>query len=213
MSFSIIIATHGDESWHKLAWERAWPSAKNQGAEVLIDHVPDATRAQVRNRLIKEASGDWIITLDADDELAPGYVTALERAFKEWAKHKTMYVGKVMPLLTPQVSYVRPGKLEPEKFWPEVDLADGNWMVVGTAAPRALMLEVGGWRTFTGSGVLNEWDDWDMWIRCVQAGAGIVKVPDAVYVAHVRNSPHHSRTRAMTQAWLKEIREANGIGG
>lgn len=196
-----MIATHGDESWHKLAWERAWPSARNQGAEVLIDHVPDATRAQVRNRLVKEASGDWIITLDADDELDPGYVTAME----ETAKRNC--------LLTPRVSYVRNGRGEMARFWPECDLKDGNWMVVGTAAPRDLMLAVGGWRTFTGSGVLNEWDDWDLWIRCVKAGAGIVKVPDAVYVAHVRNSPHHSRTRAMTKAWLKEIREANGIGG
>lgn len=175
----------------------------NQGAEVLIDHVPEATRAQVRNRLIKEASGDWIITLDADDELAPSYVTAMND-IANWS-------GRA--LLTPQVSYLRNGERELPKFWPEVDLNDGNWMVVGTAAPRSLMLEVGGWRTFTGSGVLNEWDDWDMWIRCVAAGAEIVKVPDAVYVAHVRDSPHHSRTRAMTKAWLKEIRQANGIGG
>lgn len=173
----------------------------NQGAEVLIDHVPDATRAQVRNRLVKEASGDWIITLDADDELESGYVQAMSEAAQRNC------------LLTPRVSYVENGVGKMARFWPEIDLVQGNWMVVGTACPRDLMLEVGGWRTFTGSGVLNEWDDWDMWIRCVQAGAGIVKVPDAVYLAHVRDSPHHSRTRAMTQAWLREIREANGIGG
>lgn len=201
MSFSIVIATHGDESWSKLAWERAWPSAMNQGAEVLIDHVPDATRAQVRNRLTKEASGDWIITLDADDELTIGYVTAMDALAEKGS------------LLTPRISYVRNGQKERPKFWPEVDLEYANWMVVGTAVPRDLLLEVGGWRTFTGTGVLNEWDDWDLWIRCVQAGAKIVKVPGAVYIAHVRNSPHHSRTRAMTQAWLAEIREANGIGG
>lgn len=201
MTFSIVIATHGDDSWRELAWSRAWPSTLGQGAEVLIDHVPDATRAQVRNRLIAEASGDWIITLDADDELAPGYVTAMEEALQENC------------LLTPQVSYVRRGKKEPAFFWPEVELKDGNWMVVGTAAPRDLMLAVGGWRTFTGSGILNEWDDWDMWIRCVEAGASIVKVPEAIYVAHVRNSPHYSVPRHTKQLWLKEIRQANGIGG
>lgn len=201
MSFSIIIATHGSERWRQLALERAYPSAVGQGAEVLIDHVEDATRAEVRNWLISRASGDWIITLDADDELSPRYVTSMAEAAKENC------------LLTPNVSQVIRGKRSAPAFFPEVPLEQGNWMVVGTAAPRELMLEVGGWRTFTGSGVLNEWDDWDMWIRCVKAGAGIVRVPGAIYRAHVRNSPHHSRTRQMTQAWLKEIREANGIGG
>jgi glycosyltransferase involved in cell wall biosynthesis len=201
MSFSIVIATHGDSRWETLAMERALPSAMEQGCEVLIGHNADGTRASVRNVLSEEARGDWIITLDADDELAPGYVTAMSNWSNEYA------------LLTPMVQYVKRERAQKPKFWPEVDLALGNWMVVGTAVPRDLLLEVGGWRAFTSSGVLNEWDDWDLWIRCVQAGAGIVKVPEAVYVAHVGDSPHYRRTPATTRAWLTEIREANGIGG
>lgn len=203
MNFSIVIASHGDEAWRDLAFSRAYPSALDQGAEVLIAHDPDATRADVRNRLIAEASGDWIVTLDADDELAPGYVTAMTEAVKDY----------YLVLLTPAVSFVRNGRKQRPRFCPEVDLDKGNWLVVGTAAPRDLMLEVGGWRTFMGSGVLNEWDDWDMWIRCVRAGAGIVKVPDAVYTAYVTESPHYARSRATSDLWLREIREANGIGG
>lgn len=201
MTFTIVIASHGHERWKNLALRRAYPSAGNQGMEVLVEHDPDGTRAEVRNRLLERASGEWIITLDADDELAPGYVDAMSEAARETS------------LLTPAISFVRKGRKECPKFMPEVDLAEGNWMVVGTAAPRDLMLEVGGWRTFIGSGVLNEWDDWDMWIRCVRAGAGIVKVPDAVYIAHVSPSPHYARTSKMTKMWLKEIRQANKIGG
>jgi GT2 family glycosyltransferase len=202
MSFTIVIATHGEQHWEDLALSRALPSAQAQGCDVLIGHDPDGTRAEVRNALSAKAAGDWIITLDADDELAPGYVTAM---------------GKVLypktHLLTPMVQYVKRGRAQRPEFMPEIPLEQGNWMVVGTAVPRGLFLEIGGWRTFTGSGVLNQWDDWDLWIRCVKAGAGIVKVPDAVYVAHVSVSPHYARTRAQTEAWLKEIREANGIGG
>lgn len=201
MKFSIVIASHGDSRWEDLALSRAYPSAKDQGAEVLIRHEPDATRAELRNHLTKMATGDWIITLDADDELAPGYVTAMSEAAQENC------------LLTPQVSYVHKGKVEPPRFWPEVELKDGNWMVVGTAAPRDLMLSVGGWRSFTESGVLNEWDDWDMWIRCVQASARIIKVPEAVYIAHIQpTSPHYfSAQRKIRQFWLQEIRLANGF--
>lgn len=203
MNFSIVIASHGHERWKNLALRRAYPSAENQGAEILVEHDPDGTRSEVRNRLIEKATGKWIITLDADDELAPGYVNAMQ---------ETVFARNfAYDLLTPRVSYVRKGKARPPKFWPPIGLKDGNWMVVGTAAPRSLMLKVGGWREFRGSGVLNEWDDWDMWIRCVQAGAGIVKVPDAVYIAHVSDSPHYVRTPKITQAWLNEIRQANGI--
>jgi glycosyltransferase involved in cell wall biosynthesis len=204
MSFSVVIASHGKDEWEQLALTRALPSAKEQGCEVLIGHDSHGTRASVRNALTEKATGDWIITLDADDELAPGYVTAMEeRAVSiDWW------------LLTPMIQYVKHGRVRKPKFMPEVDLAQGNWMVVGTAVPRALLLEVGGWRTFTHDGVLNQWDDWDLWIRCVKAGAGVVKVPDAVYVAHEDNlSPHRERSPATTQAWLRQIREANGIGG
>jgi glycosyltransferase involved in cell wall biosynthesis len=199
LSFSIVIASHGKEIWKDLALTRALPSAENQGAEVLIEHDPNGTRAEVRNRLIEKASGDWIITLDADDQLEPGYVAAMEAAKVDNA------------LLTPRIAYVRRGVRQQPKFWPEFDLQRGNWMVVGTAAPRELMLAVGGWRSFYGSGVLNQWDDWDMWIRCTQAGAQIVKVPDAVYIVNVSNSPHYARTRKQTNSWLEEIRKANDL--
>lgn len=199
--FTIVIATHGKDEWAELAKRRALPSAMAQGCEVLIGHDPHGTRASVRNALSEKASGEWIITLDADDQLEPGYVTAMREIALRGC------------LLTPQVSYVRRGRKEPARFWPEIELEQGNWMVVGTAVERSLLLKVGGWRTFIGSGVLNEWDDWDLWIRCWQAGAEIVKVPEAVYVAHVSDSPHYSRNRRTSKLWLEEIRQANGIGG
>jgi hypothetical protein len=202
MTFSIIIATHGEDRWAKLAQERALPSALIQDAhEVLVGHDYEGTRADVRNALSEKATGEWLITLDADDELDEGYVTAMTGA------------AQPRSLLTPRVSHVKKGTGGVARFMPEVDLEKGNWMVVGTAVPRDLFLEVGGWRTFTGTGVLNQWDDWDLWIRCVQAGAEIVRVDDAVYVAHVGVSPHYQRTREQTNAWLREIRQANGIGG
>lgn len=198
MSVSIVVASHGADRWRQLALSRALPSTEGQGAhEVLVEHDPDATRADVRNRLVGRASGEWIVTLDADDELAPGYVEAIERAAPD---------GDA--LLTPAVSYVHRGRTEAPRFWPEVDLYDGNWMVVGTAFPRRLFLEVGGWVTLTGTGVQNEWDDWHLWIRLVAAGAKIVRVPDAVYVAHVSpRSPSRSTPPRVRRAWMTEIRD------
>jgi glycosyltransferase involved in cell wall biosynthesis len=210
VKLSIVIASHGSDKWCDLAWSRAYPSAEAQGAhEVLIEHDSDqsATRAEVRNRLIERATGDWICTLDADDELAPGFVDAMRDAWSEPTYQGMLYPDTV--LFVPRVQYVH-RRIEEPRFPPEVDLRKGNWMVVGTVVPRLLVLEVGGWRVFTGSGVLNQWDDWDLWIRCGMAGAVYRKTPKAIYVAHaVPGSPQRHVSPATRRFWLSEIRHAN----
>lgn len=204
MKLSIVIASHGSDEWRDLAWSRAYPSAELQGAhEVLVDHDPDGTRAAVRNGLIERATGDWVCTLDADDELAPGFVSGMRGIADRFA------LASPKCLLVPQVQYVH-RRVEEPRFPPECDLRDANWLIVGTVAPRELVLKVGGWRSLMGSGVLNQWDDWDLWQRCAKAGAVPVKVPDAVYVAHAKpGSPQRHASVRTRRFWFHEIRKAN----
>lgn len=195
---SIIIATHGDDSWEELAHRRPLPSAQAEPAEVLIGHDPDGNRATVRNALAAEASGDYLCFLDGDDELQPGYVQAMQAAYEKASKDAWL-------LLTPKVSYVVKGRRRAPKFWPETPVWSGNWMILGTLVPRDLFIQVGGWREFDESD-WNEWDDWELWIRCQKSGARPVKVPKAVYIAHQeatsrhRELPHEHRVR-----WTYEI--------
>lgn len=198
MEVSIIIATHGDASWEELAQSRPLPSAKTQPAEVLIGHDPDGNRATVRNALAEDATGDYLCFLDGDDELALGYIAAMQQAYDNEHTSDSL-------LLTPRVSYVVKGRIRPPKFWPETPIWSGNWMVLGTLVEKKLFQEVGGWREFDEAD-WNEWDDWDLWIRCQLAGARPVKVSRAVYIAHQektsrhRTLPHEHRMR-----WTNEI--------
>lgn len=136
-------------------------------------HDPEGTIASVRNQLAAESSADYLCFLDADDQLAPGFLAAMYEAARghAWAG------GKI--LFTPRVSYVSSGgRTDPPKFWPECSLTTGNWLVIGTLVPRQLFLDVGGF---------EEWaiyEDWALWGRCWKAGAEIVPVPDAIYLAH-----------------------------
>lgn len=198
MNVTIIIASHGDESWAELAAARPFPSAMAEGCEVLIGHDEHGNRATMRNFLALQAHGDYLCFLDADDELQPGYVAAMQKAYEQEP-------GDGPFLLTPRVSYVVKGRARAPKFWPEVPAWSGNWMVLGTLVPRDLFHEVGGWREFDEND-WNEWDDWELWIRCQKAGAQPVKVKRAVYIAHQeptsrhRNLPHDHRVR-----WTYEI--------
>lgn len=193
MKLSIVVASYGDDQWKLLGDNRALVSAEAQGAdEVIRVHELDGTVASSRNSGGQRAEGDYLLFLDADDELAPGFVGAMKRAFE---REK----GRTPLLLTPAVSY-RTGRINsPAKFWPECDLSAGNWMVIGTAVPRQLFLDVGG---FDDRADFGAYEDWAFWIKCVQAGAVIAKVQNAVYIAHVvGGSRHRSAPRQEKLSW------------
>ncbi len=198
MKVSIIIATYGDDFWRQLALKRSYSSAINQGAhEIIVGHDEEGTVASVRNELAEKAEGDWLCFLDGDDELAPGYLDAMQRAFEQVSLGGSL-------LLAPAVSYVSMrGKVEPAKFWGECSLTTGNWLVIGTLVEREMFFKVGGF---------EEWpiyEDWALWARCWTAGAVPVKVPEAVYRAHRKpGSRNHSLPRKEVLRVYEEMKAA-----
>ena len=195
MRVSVLIATYGSEEWRELAWSRAYPSAAAQTEDVQVFHDPEGTIASVRNELGNTATGDWLLMLDADDELAPGYLGAMERAAEREGHDGNL-------LLTPAVNIKG-------RFWREGPIEETNWLVIGTLVRRETFLKVGGFRDYP-----HGWDDWALWVKCVQAGARIVKVPDAVYIAH-RNSESKKNVSWRDSKWQVEThnRIANELFG
>ncbi len=179
-TITVVVATYGDQEWADLAHERAVPSVYEQGADGMIPlHRPDGTRATSLNTAATLAMGDWLCFLDADDELAPGYVGAMRRAVERHSGGGTV-------LLTPAAQWIRGGRPAPPGFQKEVPLERGNWLVIGTLIQRSLFNEIGGFHEHP-----HGLEDWNLWARAVRAGATIVKVPDAVYIAHVNPQSKH----------------------
>ena len=156
------------------------------GAREIIPYHGGDTVAEARNNGAALATGEWLCFLDADDELAPGYLAAMEQAARPRA------------LLAPAVEWVswngRPAYRG--KLGPMVDMTVANWLVIGTLVERDLFQQVGGFK---------EWpvyEDWDLWQRCMIAGAEVVPVPDALYIAwgHAR-----SRNRSQTWPWKNQV--------
>lgn len=196
MNVSIVIATYGDSRWREMVSERAFPSTYGQGAyEVLFEHYPKITSpGPARNELASQASGDYLIHLDADDELAPGYLDAMERA----NRGTTFYEGKHV-LYMPAVTYIIKGKRRPPLMRPIGDLTQDNFLVIGTMVPRELFLSVGGF-----SDLPHGFEDWSLFAKCWKAGAEIVQVPRANYIAHVDpNSKHRQGWR--DRKWQVEM--------
>ena len=229
-SVSIVIATCGSDDWSDLAWSRAYPSADAQEGrgEIVVEHYPDLTVSAARNAAAAHASGDVLVFLDADDELAPGYLTAL-RPLLEPQGVLIVEEGSLLddaatlaaaattstrivvnpahvtftspPCLgVPAVSYVYPdGRATPPGIpqkgrWPEL-----NECVIGTAVSRTLFREVGGFREYPAL------EDYDLWLRCFDAGARLVYVPDAVYCAHVHAGSRNADQTPYAEIWADHL--------
>lgn len=204
---TIAVATYdgtppprGYASWQHLAEARAIPSAELLGAKVVHAHAD--TLHDARNTAVALVETEWMVHLDADDELEPGYIDAMAQGTAD--------------LRAPAVRYVHGDSTKRPAGVPHVAghhhpcIADclpyGNWLVIGTAVRADLVRQVGGWRDFTWS------EDWDLWVRCWQAGATVEPIPQAVYRAHVRPE---SRNRAAKRHDRLEahraIARANGL--
>ena len=196
MKVSICIGTYGGSEWETLAEERAWPSAAQAGAaEIKMLHVQDGTIASVRNLLGQNAKSEWLCFLDADDELAPGYLGAMRRALeRERGEHPETAL-----LLMPAVSYVHGRKRHAAVMSDIRDLTVDNFLVIGTLVQRDLFLKVGGFEDYP-----HGFEDWSLWAKCWKAGAKIVQVPGATYIAYVNPRSKH-RMAWRNRRWQLEM--------
>lgn len=199
MDVTIAVCTYGGQDWIDMAQNRAIPSAMAQGVPVIHKHGQSLEEA--RNLGLDAVDTEHVIFLDADDELEPGYVQAMETG--------------VADVRAPSVRYVK-RTARPRPYMPKVAghhhpctadcLTQGNWLVIGSCARTAHMKKVGGWRDFPWS------EDWDMWLRLYFMGATFEPIREAVYRAHVNASSRNRAPSATAKlAAHRAIEAANGL--
>jgi glycosyltransferase involved in cell wall biosynthesis len=192
-SIAVVCGTFGDRSWVELAETRALPSAAAQTvAPVDVVHVHGPTLAAARNDAIGLTNAEWVIVVDADDQLDAGYVEAMGRAATPSGLHQPATVG---------VYEDGSEDRDPILISPKRSLIEGNWMVIGTMFERERMLRVGGYRE------LACLEDWDALLRLWLDGATFVQVPDAVYRVHVRSGSSRNGDARQHAKTFRAIRD------
>lgn len=199
---TIAVATYGERQWAQLAQRRAIPSTAR--FEVPVVAVHGATLHEARNEALAAVRTERVVFLDADDELELGYMGAMRRAPQA-------------DIIAPAVRYTRHAQALLPAYVPRVPghehecgadcLYAGNWIVIGAAARTSVLREVGGfadWPMF---------EDWDLWLRCVMAGATTARAPHAVYRAWRRRGSRNRATPERCAEIHSAILRANGLPG
>lgn len=196
LAATVCVATFGDSTWIDTA-QRAIASAHRIGATAVL-HRHGKTLAAARNACADAAETEWLVYLDADDELRPGYLEAMAAASAD--------------LRAPVVECVR-GRRRLRPYMPQVwghrhactaeCLRAGNWLLIGTAV-RAEMARRVRWREYP------VYEDWDFFQRCWLSGATVEPVPRAVYRMYWRrDSRNHAPPMHEKDRVHREIVEAN----
>lgn len=188
---SIVIGTFGDPSWERIA-DRAAASAEAQTVQAEVIRSRGDSLHEARNAGAAKASGEYLIFLDADDELDSRYVEAMAAAID--ASPGSLYQPATLGVVS--------GVEDPEPVLiPSRPLSTGNFMVIGTAVSRDLFHRVGGFLDWP------IYEDWCLWIRCYLAGARPVKVPDAIYRVHVSPTSRNNQPANVQAHYFNEIRK------
>lgn len=160
----VCIATFGDwEKWGAIG-KRAVASIQKQTRPPDRWEWPHGiTLAETRNFGAKCLNTDWIIFLDADDELDPNYIEAMLAGSGDIRRPSTLGI------------YEDGSEEESPSMIPRKDIRIANYIVIGAMCRREQFMSVGGFKEYP------MLEDFDLWRRMVANGAEVVEVPEAVY--------------------------------
>lgn len=136
-----------------------------------------------RNRGIKAAHGEYILPLDADDRIAPGYVNKAVAVMERDAN-----VGIVYGLT--ELCGVKSGLWhQPEFSVP--DMLFENLIVATALFRKADWERVGGYRP----AMRYAWEDWDFWLALIALGRKVVRLGDVTFLYRISDD---SMTRRLS---------------
>lgn len=184
-----VLAQEGCDSWELVIVDDGSTDGTRAIAEaaaardprVSVSSQPNAGTGAAVTAAIERATGEFVVRLDADDELLPGYcatVSALIDAHPGFDIYASN-AYRVLPDGRRTLFHTGP-RFGRQMSLTTDDLLDASQIFVTTAFRRTLYAQVGGFR----AEFYNE--DYDFWLRCMMAGARHVYIPEplALYRVH-----------------------------
>lgn len=198
-SVTIIVPTYGSDEW-KVKAQNAVESAKNQSLEAeVVRHIHSDSLGLSRNIGGFSAHTEWLIFLDADDELDYRYVESMMEP-NEGEKQDDIRQPRTLGIYSDGTQDETANIIPAAK-----SLIQRNHLVIGSMCRTKAFNEVGGFDVD-----LPALEDWDLWLKMDIAGYQIGVRPNAIYRVGVnqgsRNSPkgyHNVAARKIRNRYVR----------
>lgn len=167
--FEIIVIDDGSTDEETI---RLFSSYSRPGTRVI--RTPNQGLAEARNTGIREARGKYILPLDADDRIAPGYLEKAVAVLDTRPKTGIVYC-------LAETFGARQG------LWPAPEyslkrMLLGNIIFCSALFRREDWEEVGGYNRNMAVG----WEDWDFWLSLIERGREVFRIPEVLFFYRVK---------------------------
>lgn len=163
----------------------------------VVDQPNSGQPALARNAGIRSAQGEFILPIDADDQIAPGYLAEAIKVIDAKPGVDLVYCDS---LFDDGKSRCRktPGRFDVKS------LSAANQLVYCCVYRRKIWERVGGYRDN-----VRGYEDWDFWLAACLAGAKAAYIPCVGLLYNDKNSGVYSQTVAHHQTRTAQVRLNN----
>ena len=161
----------------------------------LISQENSGQPATSRNTGIASAQGEYIVCLDADDTLAPGYLSACVGALRKDPGISIAYGD--------QQDFGACDLFEPHPEYSAQNLLCFNFIPPAAMFRRKAWTDTGGYRPSRTH--RSSYEDWAFWISCLSKGHRGKKVAGAVWNYRIHEGGHYKKSQQHDQQLKAEI--------
>jgi glycosyltransferase involved in cell wall biosynthesis len=143
--------------------------------KVRVIHTRNNGVSSARNRGIKEAQGDYILPLDADDKIGADYLSLAVKTLEENQGVAIVYCERVLF-----------GEYEGMYSLPDYD---PRALLIDNCIYPAALYRKTDWKAVGGYSekMVYGWEDWDFWISLSELNKRVVKIPEPLFYYRVRS--------------------------
>lgn len=169
--FEIIVVNDGSTDEATVSLLKGLHQAKTK-----VIHTDNHGVSAARNSGITEASGDYILPLDADDKICPEYLDRAVHILDSRPDVSIVYCERVLF-----------GEREGIERLPDYD--QRNLLIENCIYPAAFFRK-SDWKSVGGYSekMVHGWEDWDFWISLSELNKTVIKIPEPLFYYRVRSS-------------------------